>query len=426
MKPLAEILADLIRIDTSNPPGNEKAAADYLADLFGRHGVACRVVEAAPGRASFLARLGRGRRRLLFLSHTDVVPAGSGWDFDPFGGEIRDGYVLGRGALDDKAMVAAEAYVLLRLAEEGRPLNGTLTFVAAADEEAGGRYGLQYLAENLPEELVADFAVNEGAPEPVLINGRPIYFVQVGEKGIAQSRLRTRGRAAHGSTPTLGENAVVKMAEIVGCLAQTAPPVELLPEVRELFGELARHLGVPASAEGDLDRFLQRFGDRGFREYLRALTRMTVSPNVVHGGTRVNVVPDACELLVDVRLLPGQTRRDAENLLRELAGPETEIEVFSYHPPSRSPAQGAAYELIRQVLLKTAGAAACLPCFSTGATDSRFLREMGIPAYGVCPWRPDFEPALKETVHGPNERIDLVSLNLTAEFLYRLAVAYLG
>jgi acetylornithine deacetylase/succinyl-diaminopimelate desuccinylase-like protein len=420
------ILADLIRIDTSNPPGNEKAAADYLANLFGRYGIPHRVVESAPGRASFVARLGRGTRRLLFLSHTDVVPAGSGWDFPPFGGEIRDGYVLGRGALDDKSLVAAEAYVFLRLAEEGRPLNGTLIFVAAADEEAGGRYGLQYLAENLPEVLEADFAVNEGAPEPVMVNGRPIYFLQVGEKGIAQSRLRTGGKAAHGSTPTLGENAVAKMAEIIGRLAGSAPPVELLPEVRVLFEELARHLGVPAPTERDPDPFLERFEDRGFREYLRALTRMTVSPNVVHGGTRVNVVPDACELLVDVRLLPGQTRADAEALLRRLAGPEAEIEVFSYHPPTRSPAQVPACELIQQVLLETTGAAACLPCLSTGATDSRFLREMGIPAYGICPWRPDFEPALKETVHGPNERIDLASLNLAAEFLYRLAVTYLG
>jgi len=299
METVEAILSELIRIDTTNPPGNERAAAEYLAALFRRYGIPHRIVEAAPGRASFIARLGEGPRRLLFLSHTDVVPAGSGWDFPPFCGEIRDGFVLGRGALDNKNLVAAEAHTLIRLAAEKRKLNGTLIFVAAADEEAGGRFGMQYLVENFPQEIAADFAVNEGAPEPFIANGHPLYFIQVGEKGIAQSRLVTRGRAAHGSVPTLGENAVVKMAKAIGRLAAFAPPVRLLPEVEELLAVLARYLGLPAPSAAELEAFLARVADRGFREYLRALTRLTISPNVVHGGTRVNVVPDRCEALVD-------------------------------------------------------------------------------------------------------------------------------
>jgi acetylornithine deacetylase/succinyl-diaminopimelate desuccinylase-like protein len=426
METVEAILSELIRIDTTNPPGNEMAAAEYLAALFRRYGIPHRIVEAAPGRASFIARLGEGPRRLLFLSHTDVVPAGSGWDFPPFCGEIRDGFVLGRGALDNKNLVAAEAHTLIRLAAEKRKLNGTLIFVAAADEEAGGRFGMQYLVENFPQEIAADFAVNEGAPEPFIANGHPLYFIQVGEKGIAQSRLVTRGRAAHGSVPTLGENAVVKMAKAIGRLAAFAPPVRLLPEVEELLAVLARYLGLPAPSAAELEAFLARVADRGFREYLRALTRLTISPNVVHGGTRVNVVPDRCEALVDVRLLPGQTKEEVEALLREVAGPEVEAEVISYHPPSRSPVHGEGYELLCRTLARTAGAAACLPCLSTGATDSRFLRRLRIPAYGVSPWQPRFDPALREAIHGPNERIDLESLDLYSRFLYELAVNYLG
>lgn len=420
------ILADLIKIDTSNPPGNEIAVARYLADLFDRYGIPHKIIEAAPGRGSFLARLGEGPRRLLFLSHTDVVPAGEGWDFPPFGGEIRDGYVLGRGALDCKNLVAAEAWTMLRLAAEGRPLKGTLIFVAAADEENGGRYGMEYLAAHRADELAADFAVNEGAPEPLLAQERPLYFVQVGEKGIAQALLTARGKAAHGSLPTLGDNAVVKMAAALERLAAYAPPPHLLPEVETLLAQLARYCDLPAPAAVGLDRFLEHIGDRGFREYLRALTRLTLSPNVVHGGTRVNVVPDYCEARVDVRLLPGQKREMIEALLSRLAGPDIKIEITTFHAPSFSPAQGRGYEAICRTLVETAGAAACLPCLSTGATDSRFLRRLGMPAYGISPWQPYFPPELRETIHGPNERIDLASLYLCTRFLTALAHAYLG
>lgn len=426
MEKVETILSDLIKIDTSNPPGNEMAVAEYLADLFSRYAIPHKIIEAAPRRASFLAWLGEGSRRLLFLSHTDVVPAGDGWDFPPFSGEIRDGYVLGRGALDNKNLVAAEAWTMLKIAAERRPLNGTLIFVAAADEEAGGRYGMQYLAQHHAKELAADFAVNEGAPEPIVVNGQALYFVQVGEKGIAQSLLTATGKAAHGSIPTLGENAVVKMAAAIQRLAAYEPPPHLLPEVQELLDKLAYYLGLPAPTAATLDGFLAQIADRGFREYLRALTRLTLSPNVIHGGTRVNVVPDRCEAKVDVRVLPGQTREMVEELLRGLAGPEIRVEIAAFHAPSFSPARGTAYELICNTLTQAAGAAACLPCLSTGATDSRFLRAMNIPAYGISPWQPYFDPVLRETIHGKNERIDLASLHLYTRFLYSLATAYLG
>ncbi|MBC7104945.1 MAG: M20/M25/M40 family metallo-hydrolase, partial [Firmicutes bacterium] len=159
-----KLLSDLIQIPSVNPPGNETPVAVYLRDLFSAAGIPSLVVESEPGRGSFVATLGQGERRLLFLSHTDVVPAGDGWAFDPFGGAIIEGHVCGRGALDCKGLVAAQAAAVLRLAREGG-LNGTLIFAATADEERGGRLGVQYLLTHHPELLRADFAVNEGGEE---------------------------------------------------------------------------------------------------------------------------------------------------------------------------------------------------------------------------------------------------------------------
>ncbi|MGB9904073.1 MAG: M20 family metallopeptidase, partial [Desulfotomaculales bacterium] len=225
-----EILAGLIRINTVNPPGNETAAARYLKEIFDAAGIPGEIIEAEKGRGNFLARLGKGERKLLFLSHTDVVPAGENWDFDPFGGEIKDGVVCGRGALDCKGLAAAEAFAVLRLAREEAPLSGTLIFAATADEEKGGAGGVKYLLTSCPEKLRADFAVNEGAEEPVCLNGRTVNFIQTGEKGTAWSTLRAKGRACHGSVPTLGDNAVLKMARALAALGQYRPRVHLIPE----------------------------------------------------------------------------------------------------------------------------------------------------------------------------------------------------
>lgn len=418
------LLADLIKINTTNPPGNETAAARYLSDIFNRCGIDNRIIEPAPGRGTLVARYGNGPRRLLLLSHLDVVPAGDDWDFEPFGGEIRDGFVLGRGAMDCKNMVVAEAWVMMELARRQAKLNGTVIFVAAADEENGGEMGVGDLIRNHPEEIRADFCVNEGGLEPLTVNGKSICFVQVGEKGIAQAELSVRGRSAHGSTPGLGENAIIKIAPALQRLASYQPPLQVLPAIHELLDSLAPLYGI--SRADPADSLINRVEDPVFREYLRALTRMTVSPNVVQGGGRVNVVPDSCRAQVDIRILPGQDRRQVQDLLLQLAGPDITARFTSFHAPSFSPAEGSAFELVRTVLKETTGASMCLPCLSTGATDSRFLRGVGMPAYGVTPLKSDYDPELRSTIHGRNERIDVDSLRLTAGFFLNLVQAYLS
>jgi acetylornithine deacetylase/succinyl-diaminopimelate desuccinylase-like protein len=186
-----EILSDLIKIQSVNPPGGEIAVAKYLKDLFDRHHIANEIIEPEPGRASFIANLGEGEKTLLFLSHTDVVPASDDWDFPPFCGEIRDGFVLGRGAIDCKGLVAVEASAIIRLAQTAE-LNGKLIFAATADEEVGGELGAGIISAKYPEKITADFAVNEG-DEPLIIKGKIYHSLAVGEKGPAWMKLTSKG-----------------------------------------------------------------------------------------------------------------------------------------------------------------------------------------------------------------------------------------
>ena len=202
-----KILSDLIRINTANPPGNETAAARYLKQLFDAAGIPNEIIEPAEGRGSFIARWGMGPKKLLFISHSDVVPAGDDWDFDPFSGDIRNGMVYGRGAMDCKDLVASQACAMLAIARENIPLGGELIFAATADEETGGALGAEYLCEHHLDKIMADFAINEGALTPITAGGKMVYFFQVGEKGTAWSCLKAKGKAGHGSVPALGDNA---------------------------------------------------------------------------------------------------------------------------------------------------------------------------------------------------------------------------
>ncbi|RLC63246.1 MAG: peptidase M20, partial [Chloroflexi bacterium] len=197
------VLADLIRIQTVNPPGGETEVARYLKRLFDQYNIPNEIIEPKPGRGSFLAYLGEGERSLLYLSHTDVVTATEGWSFAPFSGEIKEGFVHGRGALDCKGLVAAEACAMIELARKAK-LGGRLVFAATADEETLGPLGMKYLIENCQEKIRVDFAINEGAEAPARIGGKTCHFLAVGEKGPVWAKLKARGSSAHGSLPMLG------------------------------------------------------------------------------------------------------------------------------------------------------------------------------------------------------------------------------
>lgn len=439
MKTPEMILSDLIRIKTVNPPGNETAGAGYLKELFDRAGIGSRIIGPEEGRGSFIARIGSGTKKILFLSHMDVVPAGDDWDFDPFSGEIKNGFVYGRGALDCKDLMAAQAYAMLKLAKENTPLKGEVIFAATADEEAGGNMGAKYLLDNFPGMLQADFAINEGAEQSVRIKGKTVCFIQVGEKGTAWSRIKTRGKACHGSVPAMGKNAITRMTTVINALHDYRPEIKLIPEVKVLINELARLLGqapvdqgFQGGSEGDLrgqvEKVLQGLElDKDFTEYLRAMTRMTISPNVIRGGSKTNIVPDCCEAELDIRTLPGQDKEYVRGELKKYIGENTELEFTMYREPTFSPSDCDYYRITADAIKEAAGGdSICLPHISTGSTDSKYLRSAGIPAYGIGLMHRDSDPALRTTVHGRNERTDVDSVRVKADFFTTLAKKYLS
>ena len=240
---IESLLSDLIEIQSVNPPGGETEIAKYLKRLFDEYQIANEIIEPSPGRGSFIAHLGEGEKSLLYLSHTDVVPVSEGWSFAPFSGEIKDGFVHGRGALDCKGLVAAQAYAVIQLATTVK-LKGRLIFAATAGEETGGVVGVKWLVENCRDKIMADFTITEGGWNPMRIGGKVCNFIQTGEKGIMRPKLRARGVSCHGSVPTFGDNAVAKMANVVKGLAEYQPQKVLTPEVRQLIQAVAKLEGL--------------------------------------------------------------------------------------------------------------------------------------------------------------------------------------
>jgi acetylornithine deacetylase/succinyl-diaminopimelate desuccinylase-like protein len=224
----------------------------------------------------------------------------------------------------------------------------------------------------------------------------------------------------------LGDNAVVKMAEAIKKLAGYQPKIILIPEVRQLIQTIAELEGYDTKVSAEnLDHTLQGLGDRTLAEYLRAITRMTVSPNAVHGGAKTNIVPDSCEADIDIRTLPGQDKQYVFEELDELIG-DVEMDIPDYNAPSFSGQDSRYYQLISDVTEEVMGDVTVLPCMSSGATDSRFLRSAGIPSYGIGMMAKNLDPGMRLSVHGRDERIDIESLRLKSDFLVRLARKYLG
>lgn len=419
------ILQDLIRIDTVNPPGNEGRAALYLGKLFDKEEIEYEIV-GEKGRENIVASIGEGEKKLLFLSHTDVVPASEeNWDVPPLSGEIRNGYIWGRGALDCKDLVAAEAHTLVRMKRENIPLKGKLIFAAVADEEKGGTVGAKLLTEEYKDLIMADFAINEGAGEYIDVGGKKLYLLQTGEKGPSWSLLKALGVSGHGSIPTLADNAALKIAKAVANLGEYSPEIRIIPEVKKLIETYMELLGERRSVTPEnVDEVIDTIPDRVFAEGLRSTTRMTVSPNILRGGQKVNIIPDYCEAEVDIRTLPGQDEAYVRRELEPLIG-ECTLEVVHYHPANFSPGDSVYYKIIEEAVKEVINGVYCAPYMLSGATDSFYLRKIGIESFGVSLLSPEFPTDLLKTVHGVNERIDLKSMEVKTEFLYRLARKYL-
>jgi acetylornithine deacetylase/succinyl-diaminopimelate desuccinylase-like protein len=429
-----ELLQRLIRFNTVNPPGNEQAVQEFLRDLLEPAGFECELLSAVEGRPNLVARLrGRSDGPVLSLSgHVDTVLATpSEWSVDPWSGELRDGCVWGRGALDMKSQVAAEAAAALALCEQGwRPASGDLLLVFVVDEEAGSLHGAKWLCENHPDKVRCDFSVNEGAGEVFEFGGRRFYSVCVAEKGVFRFRLATSGRAGHASMPRIGDNALVKLGPILSRLSEAEMPLELSPEPEALMrglGVLDGHGSDPAAALRALEE-----QDPRLAVIVEPMLGVTLSPTMAHASDKINVIPSRAELQVDCRVPPGLGEEKArERIGNALAGVDGyELDFFSDEQVvgNRSPLDSPLMDQIRAFVAAEDPDAAVVPTVLPGFTDSRWWREAfpDCTAYGFFPQRrmDMFESA--PLVHGADERIPVEDLGFAASFYTRLALELLG
>jgi acetylornithine deacetylase/succinyl-diaminopimelate desuccinylase-like protein len=428
-----ELLQRLIRFRTVNPPGDEEAAQLYLKDLLEGAGFECELLYATEGRPNLVARLRSGSDgpRLVLLAHVDTVLADpSEWTVDPWGGELRDGCVWGRGALDMKSQLAAEVAAATALAEEGwRPESGELLVVVTCDEETGAEHGAKWLCERHPDKVACDLVVNEGAGEVLEFDGRRVYGVCVAEKGVFRFRLATEGRAGHASLPRIGDNALTKLAPLIERLGRGRASYRMSPEPEALL----RALGLdPGDGSDDaLAEAVRRVEEVDPRVaiLLEPLLSVTLTPTMVHASEKINVIPSRAELAVDCRVPPGLGENDARAAIAEVLGEDGySIEFRETVVGNRSPIETDLMENIRAFVSEedpgAEAAAVALPGFS----DSRWFRDAfpDCVAYGFFPQRRMdlFEAA--PLVHGADERVPLEDLGLAARFYAQLVEKTFG
>jgi acetylornithine deacetylase/succinyl-diaminopimelate desuccinylase-like protein len=424
---VTELLQGLIRIDTTNPPGNETAAAELLRDYLEDAGVACELYAKIPERANLVARIpGRGDGpTLLFLSHTDVVLAdASEWNADPFGGELRDGEVWGRGALDMKGQVASEAVAIASLAREGFEPAGDLIFCATADEEVGAGFGASWLCEEHGDAVRCDYLINEGSGDRVELVGNAYYLCSVSEKMSAPFRLRVRGRSGHASMPGIADNALVKAAPLISALGAYKPEQELIPEVEALLETVTGER--PTSPADALER--ARAVAPLLAEMVQPLLSMTLSPTMASASLKRNVIPAICDIVVDSRLLPGTTTDQQQAIVRGVLGEgDYEIESLEAHGGTRSEIQTPLWAAVAAWVETVDPGARPAPVCVAGFTDSHWFREaFGTVAYGFFPSRVMPIETAARLIHSADERVPVEDLELGVDFLRHAAKSLLS
>jgi acetylornithine deacetylase/succinyl-diaminopimelate desuccinylase-like protein len=414
-----EILAQYLRIDTTNPPGAEEPAARFLADILEREGIAAELVDSAPGRTSVIARLagsGGAGKPLVLLSHSDVVPAERArWREDPFAGKIVDGVLWGRGTLDMKGMGVLELMTLLLLKRHRVPLRRDILFLAVADEEEAGLFGMEWLAANRPELLDAAFVLNEGAYGLCEFMSQPttLFGVAPSEKGPVWLRLRTRGTPGHGSVPHL-DAAPARLTRALDRALGWETEFRVLPEVR-MFLERAAAAGlIPVIEDEEIIRAMA-----GMNPILRAMTRDTISLTTLTAGYKVNVVPSEAEATLDCRLLPGRTVEGfVKDLEARIADPDVTIEKIYGCDPIPTPLESELYDVITRVVKERGPGHDVIPQVCPGFTDCRQYRERGVTSYGFVPFLLTADEL--SGIHGHNERVSVANVGLGCEVLFEV------
>jgi acetylornithine deacetylase/succinyl-diaminopimelate desuccinylase-like protein len=418
-----ELLQQLIRFNTVNPPGNEQPAQEFLKERLEGAGFECELLSSVEGRPNQVARLrgGSDGPALCLLGHVDTVLAEpADWSVDPWSGELRDECVWGRGALDMKSQVAAEVAAAVALAEEGwRPESGELKLVLTADEEAGAEHGARWLCEQHPEKVRADVVINEGAGEVMEYDGRRFYGVCVAEKGVFRFTLTTSGRAGHASIPRIGDNALTKMAPVLEALRAGRPALELSPEPEAMLDAL----GIDA---GDLDAALAQVEetDGRYAILLEPMLGVTLTPTMIEASSKINVIPAQARLKVDCRVPPELGAEHALRRVHEVVGEDGyDVDFDEQVVGNRSPIDTPLMESIRAFVEREDPGAEVAPVMLPGFSDSRWFREAfpDCVAYGFFPQKAMdlFEAA--PLVHGADERVPVEDLGLAARFYSGIA-----
>ncbi len=423
-------LRNILRLDTRNPPGNEILAASYLREVLEREGFECVIVGPSPERASLVTRLkGDGSESpLLLMSHTDVVAVEpEKWSHDPFGAEIADGFVYGRGALDMKNTVAMELMTMLLLKRAGVPLKRDVIYMAEADEETGGHQGAEWVVEHYPELIRAEYALNEGGGNGLEINDRLYYTVQTAEKGSARFKIRATGDPGHGSVPH-ENNAIVRLAELLSKVRGNQPPVHFTATLRgyveglasaqppEVAEALRAVLVDEATASAAIDRLPI---DTFLKLELHAMARNSIAPTMLQAGSQINVIPSEAVAYLDSRILPGQTLEGYSQELRAIFGPDCEIEFVDPSIALEADPASPLFEIIKEVLRAHAPGATVVPTLLTGGTDAKHLSKLGTKVYGFSPELYNGTSGWSG-VHGHDERIGIKEMQWGTRVMYEV------
>ncbi len=433
-RPLGErarqYLVDLIKINTSNPAGNETRVAEYLKQIADANGIPSELLGGDPKRLNFVARLkGSGRQKpLLLMAHSDVVPADKRqWTSDPFGAEIKDGFLYGRGAQDAKSLLAAEMAILVEIKKRNIKLSRDIILLSEADEESGST-GIQWILQNAPAKIDAEFAINEGGNVITLHDGQHVFQIQTAEKIPVRLTLSAKGLAGHASLPR-PDNPVLRLAQAIVKLSEAEQPVRINATTRRYLKEMSKldeyqwlvallpKLDNPATATAAANQIRLRDSE------IDAMLRTTVTPTMLRAGARINVIPNHADGEVDVRRMPGESKDDMLARFQKIVNdPAITIEAAAgQQMPATdpSPLTSVLYKAVERAIAKVNSGDVTVPYMTRGSTDGSFLRARGMPVYGV----PLFIFENNESrSHGSDERISLKAIENGMELLWQMVL----
>jgi acetylornithine deacetylase/succinyl-diaminopimelate desuccinylase-like protein len=416
--PTLKLIEDLVRIDTTNPPGNETRAAQYVQNYLGQFDIPSQIIESAPTRGNLIARLkGQGNKKpLMLLAHLDVVTADpTEWTYPPFEATVADGYIYGRGVMDMKGQAALMINTFIQIKLQQMPLAGDVLLVLVADEEAGGQFGAEYLVKNHWAEIASGLVINEGSIG-LKLGDKHFYPIQVAEKGVAWMKLTVTGTSGHGSMPT-EDNAALRLIQALGKLSKQPQPIQRTAIVQEMLNRLSGYFPFPKSF---LLRHLFAFPirqvaplfiktDTELTRIFNAMLRNTLVPTVLKAGNKTNVIPAEAVAEVDGRILPGETpERFRERVVGLINDPKVKIDWITRSESTESDYRTDSFAALEAAIRRVDPKAIVFPFISPGGTDMRFFREKGVLAYGIIPVL--IEPADIAGLHGKDERIPLEGL----------------